>query len=95
MAFTIVNTNLFVLPGTDSRFIHLASVHDGLREYMCFLDGVTQKCYIEEITGGSLKFIEDDNLAFDLAKFCDDKKITDMKKIMELCHNYRVNSMRR
>lgn len=89
MGFSVVNTNIFELPGTNGRFVHLASVHNGVREFMCFLDALSQKCYIEEITGGSLTFIEDDNLAFDLAKFCDDKGFTDMKKVWELSQLYR------
>ncbi len=48
------------------------------------------KCYIEEVVlstidfasdvFASCKFIDDDNLAFDLAKFADMQGLTDMKK---------------
>lgn len=75
----LVNTNRYELPGTNGRFIHLATINDGLREYMCFFDSQEQKCYIEETTHGKLEFIEDDNVAKDLSDFLFDKKVTDMK----------------
>ncbi len=55
----------------------------------CIAGPSNGKCYIEEVslnmvdlTGdvwANLKFIDDDNLAFDLAKFAEEKKLTDMK----------------
>lgn len=47
--------------------MHLATIHYGLREFIYFVDRQTQQSYIEEITGGSLSVIEDDNLWNDLA----------------------------
>jgi hypothetical protein len=56
----------------------MATVHDGVREFMCFTDVQTRKTYIEEITGGSLYFIDDDALAAALAHFLTENKVLDM-----------------
>lgn len=72
------NTNRFWLPGTNNKALHLATILDGLREYMCFfLDG---KVYIEQITGGSLEFIEDDSLAEELTNFLCENKVLEANK---------------
>lgn len=76
----VVNSNRFYLKGTQSRFLHLATVENGSREFMCFQDLLTQNTYIEEITGGTLQFIQDDSLAFELAKFLEYSKITTISK---------------
>ena len=60
--------------------MHLATVHDNFREFMCFIDKQTQKVYIEEISGGSLQFIEDDQLAHELAAFLTMHKVLDVTK---------------
>lgn len=71
----LADSNRFYLNGTGERFLHLATVHEQLREYMCFMDLFTQKVYIEEITGGSLQFIEDESLAEELHAFLVDKGV--------------------
>lgn len=78
----LINTNRFYLTGTNNRFLHVASVSDGLREYMCFHDRILKKTYIEEITGGHLEFISDDKLAQEIFDFLVDVKILDMSKPM-------------
>ena len=67
MGFKIINTNKFTLPNTRGRFTHIATIHGGLREFIYFVDKITYKTYIEEITGGTLKAVDDDNLWNDLA----------------------------
>lgn len=68
----IVNSNREFLPVSDihgqqmDRFLHLATIHEGTREFMCFADIVTSKIYIEEIVGGHLVVIEDDMLIDEL-----------------------------
>ena len=42
---------------------------------MYFVDRSTQKTYIEEITGGTLKAIDDDNLWNDLAQTIKEHKL--------------------
>ena len=64
----LLNTNRFILKG-QTRFLHLASIEDGPREFMCFADKETQKVYIEEVSGGTLCFITDDGLAQELNDF--------------------------
>lgn len=60
----IINTDQFEMQGTKGRFIHCATVHNTakLKEYIFFYDTLTHKKYIEEITGGSLKEIQGDDL---------------------------------
>lgn len=95
MRFKIKDSNLFLMPG-NQHILHLATISYGLREFiiMAAIKGPQQgKCYIEEVVlenrdfskdvWANCKFIQDDNLAFDLAKFSEDKGLTDMKKRFE------------
>ncbi len=75
----ILNSDRFSLPGTNGRFTHLATVQDGLHEFLCMYDLLEHKCYIEEVIGGQLCFIEDDNVAKDIADFLCEKNITNIK----------------
>ena len=75
MRIKIADKNRFPLPNTDGRFIHIATLHYGLREFIYFVDRSTQKTYIEEITGGTLKAIDDDNLWNDLAQTIKEHKL--------------------
>lgn len=78
----LINSNRFFLPG-QSRFLHLATVHDGVREFICFADTLeVNKVYIEEVTGGHLSFIEDDALAEALANFLRELTILDMGRAL-------------
>lgn len=78
----LVNTNRFILAGTNNRFLHVATIVDGLHEFMCMYDLYTQKLYIEEITGGHLEFIQDDALANALAEFLRESGVLDANKPM-------------
>ena len=90
--FKIKDSNLFLLPG-NPHILHIATITRGMQEYIVMLDLNTQKMYIEEVVletkdftkdvWANMKFIEDDELAFDLAKFAEDKKLIDMKRIHE------------
>jgi len=74
------DSNRYYLQGTNQRFMHLATLHHGLREYMCFTDKETNKVYIDEITGGSLAFIQDDKLAQALTDYLTYLGILDINK---------------
>lgn len=76
----LIDSNRFYLPGTHERFLHLASVHHGVREFMCFMDVRTQKVYIEEVTGGHLEFVEDDSLVSDIHCFLIETGVLDVGK---------------
>jgi len=70
--------------------LHLGTITYGLKEFVVMLDRTSQKAYIEEVVLTSqsfseditahCKFIEDDNLAEDLARFAEEHKLTDMKE---------------
>jgi hypothetical protein len=78
--------------------LHLGTIEYGLREFIvmaCIRGPRSGQVFIEEVVLNTVdfsndvfancKFIEDDNLAFDLAKFAEDKKLTDVKtRINEL-----------
>jgi len=94
MSFKIKDSNIFPMPG-DKRFIHLATITSGLREFIVFVGtkgSVDGKCYIEEAVlvanpktedvTGCLKFIDDDNLANDLAAFVQEKNLLDIPSRM-------------
>jgi hypothetical protein len=81
--FKVASSNMFDLPGTGGRFVHLASITKSVREYMLFVDIDTNQCYIEEVTAGHLEFINDDSLALALAKFCEEKNLSDPRRVGE------------
>ncbi len=75
----LINSNHFPLPGTCERFLHLATLQRGFKEFMVFKDRWTEQVYIEEITGGHGPLrIEDDQLAEELAAFVRERGILDM-----------------
>jgi len=80
MNFKILNNNRFLLKGTNGRFVHLATIGYGVREFMVFLDQKTLTTYIEEITGGHLSRIFDDELWDALAQFVKDKQLNIVRR---------------
>lgn len=80
MNFKLTDTNRFALKGTNGRFVHLATIHRGVREFMCFADKTTAQIYIEEISGGQLVFIADDSLAQGLSDFLNEAGVLNLTK---------------
>lgn len=76
----LVNTNRFYLAGTSNRFLHVATIARGLKEYIHFIDRVTGQSYIEEITGGHLEKIRDDNEWNEVAEFLAECGFLDFSK---------------
>lgn len=91
-SFKVKNSNIFPMPGGNEHMIHMATIGMGLREFIVMVDRRTQKAYIEEAVLTSVnwkedvtahcKFIDDDNLAEDLAAFVEEQGLLDMKKII-------------
>jgi len=92
MRFYIKNKNIFPMPG-NQHLIHLATIGYGLREFVVMVGvrgEIKGKAYIEEAVlntvnykedvFANLKFIDDDNLANDLAQWVMDKNLLDMKE---------------
>lgn len=79
--FTLIDTNKYALKGTNGRFLHMGTATSGLREYMCLLDTLTSQTYIEEISGGHLELIEDDNLFDDLLEFFFERGVLEASNI--------------
>ena len=86
----LLSSKTHPLKGTNEEYWHLATVEDGVHEYMCFLCMKNNKVFIEEITGGQLEFINDDSLALDIAKFLESKGITDILKAHSTIEQYRL-----
>ena len=94
--FTVKDSNIYPMPGSAGQALHLATITHGLKEYVVFvyITGPAQgNTYIEEVVVTSVdfssdvfahcKFIEDDNLAYDLAKFVEEKQLINQRKIAE------------
>jgi len=92
MRFSIKNKNIFPMPG-NGHLMHMATVGYGLREFIVMVGirgDIKGKAYIEEAVlttvsysedvFANLKFIDDDNLANDLAEWVMDKGLLDMKE---------------
>ena len=87
------DSNYFILPG-NPHMLHLATIVENFREFVAMLDLRTQKFYIEEVVleskdfqadvWANFKFIAEDSLAQELAQFCQDKNVRDMKRISEI-----------
>ena len=91
----VINSNRFRLPG-NPHFLHIATIGKSLREFivmLCIRGEKKGNLYIEEVVLNSvdwknditanLKFIDDDELAEELFRFVEDKKIVDMKVIAD------------
>ena len=91
----VKNGDIFKFPPPNHHMIHLGTIEDGLREYVVLLckDGSHQgKVYIEEVVLNTVdyttdvfancKFIEDDNLAQELANFAAEKGLTDQERVI-------------
>lgn len=86
---------MFLVPG-NTHMLHLGTIAYGLREFIvmaCLYGESRGKCYIEEVVLNTVdwskdvfancKFIDDDNLAFDLAKYAEEEGVTDMQARFE------------
>ena len=61
--------------GAERRFLHMATVVSGLREYVLLMDTVTKMVYLNDITGGRLAEIENDDEFKEVYAFLYDKGI--------------------
>ncbi len=97
MSLKLSSSNLFLLENNE-HMLHLGTITQGLREFwvmLCVQGEHNGKCYIEEYVPtsisfnddifGHFKFIKDDELAEELARFAERKKLTDIpSRINEL-----------
>lgn len=94
MRFQVKNSEIFPMPGGNSHMLHLGTISMGMREFCvmyCVRGPKFGNLYIEEVVLTSVdfdkdvyahsKFIKDDALAYDLAKFAEEKGMTDMVAI--------------
>jgi len=61
------------------RFEHRATIGYNFKQYMAFVDNLTQQFYIEEIDGGTLRKIDNDDLFEELFHFVDKHHLLDIK----------------
>lgn len=76
----ILSSKQFPLPNTKERFIHLATITDGIREFIFFKDKIAMTTYIEEITGGNLSQVKEEELWTELTELI---KLNNLDKIVE------------
>lgn len=94
MQFKLKNSNIFPLPN-NSHILHLATIEKGMQEFIvmaCIRGPKKGNIYIEEVVLTSVdwtkdvfancKFINDDMLAEDLARFAETKGITNMENVI-------------
>ena len=60
--FELVDDKKYALQGTKGRFIHMATVRGGLREFVLLQDQALGDIYLNEVTAGGVEMIEDDSL---------------------------------
>ena len=77
LKYKLLDTKKFFLQvnGAERRFLHMATVGSGLREYILLMDTVTKKVYLNDITGGRLEEIESDDEFKEIYAFLYDKGI--------------------
>lgn len=91
MRFKVKNSSIFLMPG-NPHMVHLGTIEYGFREFIvmhCRAGSHQGNTYIEEAVLTTVdfskdvfansKFIEDDNLAQDLAAFAEEKGLLDIK----------------
>ena len=89
--FNLKNSDIFTLPG-NPHILHLGTIQYGLREFIvmhCRAGMYKGNTYIEEVVLNTIdyskdvfancKFIDDDNLAHDLARFAEESGLLDIK----------------
>ena len=87
----IINKDIVPIPN-NPHMLRLAILGKGLREFwvlLCISGAHKGKCYIEEYVPttvsfsddifGNFKFIQDDEEAEELTRFCEQHKLSDMK----------------
>lgn len=88
----IINKDIVPIPN-NPHMLRLAIVSKGLKEFhlmLCISGAHKGKCYIEEYVPttvdykndifGNFKFIENDEEAEELARFCERHKLTDLQE---------------
>jgi len=78
----IKNANKFYLD-SFKRFLHIATVSFRHRDFFVFVDKRNTTFYIEEIVGGHLERIEDNQLAEDLELFANYHKLLSVNQMLE------------
>jgi len=108
MRFKLTDTDQYPLQveNAPERFWHLATIHYGAREFIFYADifansaNITSppiKYYVEEITGGHLEVIRDNELWQALCDFLVDKGLNS-DKMLHFLNSHRtriINSWRR
>lgn len=55
------------------RYEHRVTLGRNFKEFMVFVDNLQSKVFIEEITGGNLSVVEEENLWHELHRFAQEK----------------------
>lgn len=88
----LLSTSIYPLQGTNLQYFHLATIEHNFREFLCFIHTVSQRVFIEEISGGHLIAIEEDNLFNDLEIHCKVHKVTDVANITTKISEWKIKN---
>lgn len=92
MALKLLNSNLFELAGAP-MWLHLGTAANGMKEYICFVNIITNQCYCERFEGTQLVSIENDNEFEDVARFFTEQGISDLKRVSIYMSKKRADSL--
>jgi hypothetical protein len=75
----LINSNRYFLNVLQfpRRFLHLATIQQSLKEYICLLDVLTHQCYIEEMP--LTNSLIEEELSQDIERFLYEKGILGIK----------------
>ena len=74
--FELIDSQKYALQGTKGRFLHMATVRGGLREFVLLQDQALGDIYLNEVTAGGVEMIEDDELVEAVYAFLNEQGIT-------------------
>jgi len=77
--FTISDSSRFPLKGTNGNYWHHGTILYGVREFIVIFITMTGQMAIEEVTGGHLEAISDDDLWMALAQFAANKGLNQIQ----------------
>lgn len=61
--------------GQETRFLHIASMQEGVKEYVLLLDRKTKKMHLNRITVHGVEEIVDDKEFEDVSSFVEQRKL--------------------
>lgn len=77
--FIVSDDSHFPLKGTNGNYWHYGTILYGVREFIVIFVTLTGQVAIEEVTGGHLELVKDDELWMALAQFAANKGLNQIQ----------------